>query len=114
MPTAVITRGKRLPAPRCSSMPRLHHVLENIPGGIPAAMFAGDADPRLARRTTFIGSVLVRMDIEKRDLAKAVFQLVGVHVDHESAPIPVAPISSLHHIKREPSCRRTIEKFGHG
>ena len=53
------------------------------------AAFAGHTDPCLLHCASTVGFVVVRVDVEHRCLAVAVLQFVGMHVDHESAPIPM-------------------------
>jgi hypothetical protein len=73
-------------------MPRGEHAFQHVPGGIPAAMLAGDTNKRFARCAASLGPVFVRMDVKPRRLARTVLQLVGVHVDHECAPILFASV----------------------
>jgi len=46
-------------------------------------MLARDANPRLLRCAAGIGPIVLRMDVEKRSLAPAVLQFVGMNVDHQ-------------------------------
>jgi hypothetical protein len=74
------------PAPRrfqiVRSMPRRHHVLKSLPGGIPVSMLARDTNPALAC-CAVPRAILLGMDIEqRREINGAVFEIVGMHIDH--------------------------------
>jgi hypothetical protein len=74
-------------------MSRGDHVLYRLPGGISVPMLAGDIDPNFARYATWIGP------------------LIGVHVDHERAPVQCAFVADLHHFEHKPAGRRLIKKM---
>src|SRR5262249_46105836 len=67
-------------------------VVQRVPGGIHIAMLSGDTNPYPTRGAT-------------------VLRFVGVNIDKEGAPIPLAAVY-LHHVERKPSGRRCVEKFG--
>jgi hypothetical protein len=80
-----------------------------LPSGILVPVLTGNAYPCFARRAASIGLVFIRMDVEERGLAQAVFQLVRVYVDHQCDPIPFAPFF-LHHVEHEPTGRCPIKR----
>ena len=87
-------------------VPRGDHVFPARPRRHPCSCACRGCGPKLHALCA-----LVRMDVEKRRLAQAVFQLVGVHVDHERAPIPFLSRSGLHHVERKPPGRRGRSRY---
>jgi hypothetical protein len=84
------------------SMPHGDHVLKRVPSGILIPVLARDADPCFARCAASIRPVLVRMNVETRNLAMVVLQRVRVYVDHQRDPVPFGRLFPRH-VKRVPS-----------
>jgi hypothetical protein len=91
-------------------MPRRQHILKSLASGVPVPVLAGDTDPTLA--CCAARAILVGMDIEpRREINGAVFEIVGMHIDHQCAPIPFPRFTS-HHVEVKPTGRRPIKIFG--
>ena len=61
---------------------------KSIPGGILVAVLARDANPALACRAV-PGAIVLGVDI-CQEIAGASFKIVGMHIDHQCDPIPLA------------------------
>jgi hypothetical protein len=91
-------------------MPGGYHVLKECQGGILVPVLARNPKPALPGFAV-AGAVVVGMDIEqRRKLDSTGFEIVGMNVDHQGDPIPLACFFS-HHGKHKPAGRQTIEKF---
>jgi hypothetical protein len=98
-------------APNGSMARRADDLLQGVPCGIRVTMLARHADPCLLRRASAVGLVVIRVDLKERYLAVAALQLVRVHVDHQSTPVPFPSVTCFHHVERKPSGRRVIKNF---